>query len=1222
MKVKFLNLDDYDFGGQNIVLQTFETLNKYIEKFGERTIVITQVGEFAEVYAIIEENENDESKCFGSHLVEFGELCALCITDKKQYIKNKSGSKRFLIVFAGFKHCYIEKNCNRLKNKNFTIIRVDQERSGAGAPRSVFKIYSPLSGDLEDTFSSSSSNYENGNISTNIIVSIWIEYVKKDNTLIIGISSVDNYTGKSTIFEYTIEYIHNSITFDELEKNIRILNPFELIIISSLEEGELYDIIKFLRINDKIVLKINLKTSKKIKNCYKQTYQKKILEKFFGIYDINNYYLYSIATQSFCYLLDFIYETNPDLTKKIKEPIFDNKTNHILLANHSLVQLNIINDGKYIGKYSSIVNMLNECFTCMGKRKLYTNLLNPISDIEELNTSYDIVEYIKNLLTSSNEIKKIKYIEKENSDIKTKDKISTKDKDKISTKDKDKISTKDKDSSSKDKILTIKTKDKNSSKDSSTKNSSSKDSKIKNSSSTKIKNSSTTKIKNSSTKDSSIKNKSSKIKNSSRKDIEEENQEEGRYSDRKSNKKNDEDEDEEDEEEKDEEDEEKEDDDEEEEEDNSEEDKKNINKNENSESDKENKKHENIKGKHEKKSDEEEIDFDLMISYLKTIKDLQKFLRQLVLCKITPYTLSLIYVSIKSSYKIFNLISKNKKIIEHLNKKNIFLNGDEFESILEYLKETFDLKKCKDIKSFNNFTENIIMKGVNEELDKILENHLESSDKLIAIKKYLNIFMNEFIGKKETEYIKLYEQPKKGTNLSLTKIRSTYLINAIESTSDKSVKLKYLSSYDNENKKIKLNLSTITLITHSKNIIFIDNPEINEILNDMNELKTEVNEIISKVYLKCIKKLDKNFSLIIEKISEFIGELDFIICKALVANKFNYCKPIIKNDCSTKSTDNSFKNDNLKTDSNISYISTKNLRHPLIECLNTKEFYISNNIELNSFGMLLYGTNAVGKSSLIKSIGIAVILAQAGFFVPASEFIYYPYKKIFTRIIGNDNLFENNSSFAVEILELKTILNLMDSNSLILGDELAKGTEIESAEAICTQGYIELANAKSSFIFATHLHTILKFRQIKDLIREEKLFIKHMTVIYNNESNKLVYNRKLIYGSGPGIYGLEVCKSMGLPLKFIENCNKIRLENHPESSSILDKKVSKYNSNKIREICEKCKKECSTETHHIHKQKNADENGFITTKEGITFHKNHTANLLVLCEKCHLEEHS
>ena len=116
-----------------------------------------------------------------------------------------------------------------------------------------------------------------------------------------------------------------------------------------------------------------------------------------------------------------------------------------------------------------------------------------------------------------------------------------------------------------------------------------------------------------------------------------------------------------------------------------------------------------------------------------------------------------------------------------------------------------------------------------------------------------------------------------------------------------------------------------------------------------------------------------------------------------------------------------------------------------------------NNNELD--GILLYGTNAVGKTSFIRALGISVIMAQAGLYVPASSYKYKPYKYIFTRILGNDNLFKGLSTFAVEMSELRTILRLADKNSLVLGDELCSGTESISAVSIFVAGvFLKLAS--------------------------------------------------------------------------------------------------------------------------------------------------------------------
>ena len=127
----------------------------------------------------------------------------------------------------------------------------------------------------------------------------------------------------------------------------------------------------------------------------------------------------------------------------------------------------------------------------------------------------------------------------------------------------------------------------------------------------------------------------------------------------------------------------------------------------------------------------------------------------------------------------------------------------------------------------------------------------------------------------------------------------------------------------------------------------------------------------------------------------------------------------------------------------------------------------------DSKGVLLFGTNAAGKSSLMKAVGLNVILAQAGFYVACSEFQIKPYTQIFTRILNNDNIFKRQSSFAVEMSELRSILKRSDNKSLVLGDEVCSGTETTSALSIVSASLKTLSDIKCSFIFTSHLHLSL-----------------------------------------------------------------------------------------------------------------------------------------------------
>jgi DNA mismatch repair protein MutS len=266
-------------------------------------------------------------------------------------------------------------------------------------------------------------------------------------------------------------------------------------------------------------------------------------------------------------------------------------------------------------------------------------------------------------------------------------------------------------------------------------------------------------------------------------------------------------------------------------------------------------------------------------------------------------------------------------------------------------------------------------------------------------------------------------------------------------------------------------------------------------------------------------------------------------------------------------------------------------------------------------GLLLFGTNAVGKTSFIRALGVAVIMAQSGFYVSASSFHYCPYHAIYSRIWGNDNLFRGLSTFAVEMSELRVLLNQADEHSLVLGDELCSGTENESALSIFSAGLENLCKKKSTFLFATHFHEITKWEEVKEL---PELAFKHMSVHYDRSIDGLVYDRKLKDGPGNRMYGLEVCKSLHLNDEFLERAYSFRRKYFDNVGGVLSYKQSQYNSNKLRGMCEKCGQCMGEEIHHMIPQECADEKGYL---HGGSVHKNHAANLTSLCEKCHLLEH-
>jgi DNA mismatch repair protein MutS len=978
-----------------LIKEYFELTKKYQEEYGENTLLLMQVGSFFEVYAIRDKKTNSIS---GSKICDFSLTCELNMVDKNVCVGKDN------VLMAGFKDIMIEKYLRKMQDSGFTVVVYTQDQAAKNTSRSCAGIFSPGT-----YFSSEPTRL------TNNLTCIWVDLIEnkvllKGKYVLVGIANIDVYTGKTSIFQFKEAYLKNPTTYDELERFISIYHPNEVIFISNLPTSEVDDIINFANITSRSIHKINIgisceKESKnyiRAKNCEKQNYQKEILHKFYELTDsdifIQNFYDNHIATQAFCYLLDFVYQHNPQLVKRISEPIFENCSDRLILANHTLKQLNMIDDSNYHGKHSSVLKMLNECLTPMGKRKFAYNLVNPTTNKDYLQREYNITEYLM------------------------------------------------------------------------------------------------------------------------------------------------------------------------------------------------------------KKED----DYHLFLkTNLSSIKDISKWERQVFLKKITPksfYHLHHNILIIKEIYK--NSIQDDGVIKDYLlksEKEETIKKIDAYcDNITKFINDNINLDLAKDIDTIQNFETNFINLGVDKELDFKIEILNDSEGKLEAIKNYLNSLIHD--KGKTSEFVKIYETEKNNFTLICTSRRCKLLEESLPSTKQKII-LEYSSNGKNDKKQFEYEISKKQLEyknqTASNNCIL--DYEIKQICKNISTSKILLKDIITIVYNKFVEKFE-TFQNELESIIQFITSIDIIFTKASIAKKYNYCKPQI-------------------VEADKSFINVKNLRHCLIENLQTNELYVTNDMKIGDGivdGVLLYGTNAVGKTSFIRALGISLIMAQSGLFVPSSEFIFKPYNYIFSRILGNDNIFKGLSTFAVEMSELRTILRLADKNSLILGDELCSGTENTSAISIFVAGIQKLFSCKSSFIFATHLHEICSYDEICDL---KSVVLKHMEVIYDKEKDVLIYDRKLKDGPGNSMYGLEVCKSLSLPEDFLRAAYEIRMKYHPETNSILSLKTSHYNSKKIMNLCEICNKKIGTEVHHLQHQKNADKDGFIKGGDGGIFNKNNLANLLTLCEDCHHSFH-
>jgi DNA mismatch repair protein MutS len=972
-----------------LINEYFELTKKYQNDYGEQTILLMQVGSFFEVYGIFNKKTNTIT---GSKITDFSQICELNVVDKNTCVGKDN------VIMAGFKDFQIEKYIKKIQDSGFTCVVYVQDEAAKNTTRSLAGIFSPGT-----YFSNESTSL------TNNLICIWIELINnkmllKGKYVVVGVANIDIYTGKTSIFQFKETYINNPTTYDELERYISIYNPNEVIIISNLTEGEIDDVINYTNIRCNSIHKIdtsenNQKSGQFIlraKNCEKQNYQKEILNKFYKIDDydvfVQNFYENNIATQAFCFLLDFVYQHNPNLVLKISEPIFENCSERLILANHSLKQLNVIDDYSYTGKYSSVLKLLNGCLTPMGKRKFAHMFLNPTTNISYLQREYDITEYMINTNEKYN---------------------------------------------------------------------------------------------------------------------------------------------------------------------------------------------------------------DYLKTNLSSIKDISKFERQVFLKKITPKMFYNLYQNIVLIKEIYNKIITDKTIKEYLQiyESNI-LDIDEYcSNILTFITDNIEIDLAKDVDNIQNFEVNFIKKGVDNDLDIKTQLLNDSESKLESIRNYLNSLIKD--KGKTTDFIKIHETEKNNFGLICTNRRCKILESSLPAKPNV-MNLK-LNNYDNcETFEFTISNKTFEFPKQSASNNFITDSQINGLCKTITSTKISLKDIITLVFNKFVEKFE-NFQNQIKSIINFVTLIDVVYAKSSIAKKYNYCKPTI-------------------VEANKSFINAKGLRHCLIEHIQTNEIYVSNDITLGNGsinGVLLYGTNAVGKTSFIRAIGISIIMAQSGLYVPSAEFIYKPYNYIFTRILGNDNIFKGLSTFAVEMSELRTILRLADKNSLILGDELCSGTENTSAVSIFVAGIQKLHESNSSFIFATHLHEIVNFDEISNL---DSVVLKHMEVIYDRERDMLIYDRKLKDGPGNSMYGLEVCKSLSLPKDFLEAAYNIRMKYHPESSSLLSLKTSHFNSKKIMGLCEKCGKNMGKEVHHLQHQQDANDDGTITSANNI-FHKNKLANLMTLCEECHDDFH-
>jgi len=575
---------------------------------------------------------------------------------------------------------------------------------------------------------------------------------------------------------------------------------------------------------------------------------------------------------------------------------------------------------------------------------------------------------------------------------------------------------------------------------------------------------------------------------------------------------------------------------------------------------------------------------------LKNIYDLERIARRIKLQKLHPVELTYIKMSLDAIDHLLLDASRDGVAYEAKMKHDLL-------ELRRYLGEHFNLEVCAKFR-IDQINDNIFAKGVYPTIDNLLKQQHQEMHKLHQVLEHIDQLIKQHQPLKNTKghYAEIGYLESEGYSINLTKNRFRMI--------EKDLKSSFVTVNGTHHFFKDFHYKLL------KNSVKITAKLFEEVTLNYETNQVKLIALVKDRYLQSLNDLEHRFSRLLDELIAFIAKIDVAISNAKCAKAMQLTRPILVDEAQG--------------------YEAIGLRHPIIEANQQTGIYIPNDIYLGEgiptqhnhitlnategaavHGVLLYGINSSGKSSLMKSIGLSVILAQAGFFVPAVSLKLGMYDKLFTRIVSQDNLYKGLSTFAVEMMELKNIFNRAGKRSLILGDEISQGTETESGLAIVSGAILKLLSLQSTFIFATHLHQL---KHIKALENIPSLIFLHLGVKYDEENDRLIYNRQLQLGMGSSLYGLEFAKSLHMDPEFLKNAYTIRASLSGEDSELKTlkaKKRSRYNRKLYLTKCGLCD-QAVEEVHHILPQHLANDAGKIGPMD-----KNHHSNLIPLCKKHH-----
>lgn len=582
------------------------------------------------------------------------------------------------------------------------------------------------------------------------------------------------------------------------------------------------------------------------------------------------------------------------------------------------------------------------------------------------------------------------------------------------------------------------------------------------------------------------------------------------------------------------------------------------------------------------------------------ICDFDKILKKMISGRLRPREFATMNVSLINTKQLFlDLITLFDGTI-FINIYNLQLLINKIDDFMNVYNDTFNVKNMSK-------SSRLMLPYFNENKNKAID---ENNYKINNMVNTIN-----FIGNKLSELIDIKKVAKPSVTTVIKEKKYFYKISKCKY--DKLPK-EFSINFKHFGKDHQITHEDMNTFSKDKTIqIFFK--KVDNLSNHIKKLSQNMSNIMDDEYYKIIYNYGIDYSNMFNELTKVISEIDVYYTSAKNANMYGYIKPTIVKNCSS------------------SFVYASEMRHPLLERIIEDIQYVPNDVNLgkipesiksiksiesiddntnNIHGMILYGINMSGKSSYIRSVGLNIVLAQSGMFVPCKSFNYYPYNTIISKISINDRPLKGLSSFAVELLDINTITLNMNSKTLVLSDEMFSSTETLSAHGLVAGLLSELSSKGTNFIFATHLHKI----QDIDIIKNDKnIQIYHFNVDTDKLTKKFVFDRKLCKGGVPDLYGLEIASNFGVNNNVMKVAYEIRNDLQNEKNNILSTKKSRYNKKLFVDSCFKCGSIENLHTHHILQQKDADINtGLIDNR----IHKNNKSNLMILCEECHHLMHS